>query len=416
MTIFFIIVFTILIIALFAVIIILIRQTKIEKREKISEEIKTLLDKNEFVAKKIFTISEELTLAINKKENKLGIIKTNILNETDNRKFYLVSSNMVTSIYKTSYGINLEYIYKTKKYTININSKDKEIEQLAHNFFKNACIKKLQEKYNVNSFKLCATSGWDCEYVWAFRPMRTMFAYYKTTEKKAIYKINLLKEFFTIDVKFEYFEAPVLGRAQQLSVYENSFLNDLFLSLSYIIKQKCSNVYDNKIYYDSYNDIVYLTNGITTLQSIILKDVKEVFYKEDRLTFVLNDNEKIINFRADRYILEEFENFIISYNLRKIATSFDYKIDKLINTTEGTKFIVDASRDRIVYCAGLNSLSRFTYMTILFSNLEKATLEKSKDGYFVRIFTKDKDILDVSCKKTSVAQYIMAQITTIVNL
>ena len=86
------------------------------------------------------------------------------------------------------------------------------------------------------------------------------------------------------------------------------------------------------------------------------------------------------------------------------------------NTTNGTKFIVDVSRDRVVYCAGLNSLSRFSYMTILFSNLEKATLEKSKDGYFVRIYTKDKDILDVSCKKTSVAQYIMAQITTIVNL
>ena len=66
MTIFFIIVFTILIIALVGVIVVLICQTKKEKKEKALENIKKLLDKNEFVAKKLFNISKQMTLAINK--------------------------------------------------------------------------------------------------------------------------------------------------------------------------------------------------------------------------------------------------------------------------------------------------------------------------------------------------------------
>jgi len=416
MTILFIIVFTILVIALVFVIVVLSRQTKKEESERTVQLVKDIYDKKEFVPKKIFYVSKDTVFAINKKETKLAIISNLDINNLSTLKYYVINANNITQIDKTPFGINVEYISQGNRKLFSITSKDKEIENLIHDVFKKAGVRKLEEKYSITSFQYTAGCDWECSYIWAYMPYRTTFAYYKTRDKKAIYKLNLLKEFFTIDVKFEYFVAPVLGIAQQLSIFEPNFLNEIFLSLLSIVKQKCNTVAENRIYFDSYNDIVYLTNATTTLQSVILKEVEEVIYNDDRLTFTFPKEEKTINFLADKYLLEEFENFITSYNLRKIAQSFDYTTDKLINTTEGTKFIVDYTRDRVVYCAGLNSLSKFTYMTILFSNLENAELEKGKDGCFVRIYTKDRNIIDVTCKKTSVAQYILAQILTIINM
>ena len=48
-------------------------------------------------------------------------------------------------------------------------------------------------------------------------------------------------------------------------------------------------------------------------------------------------------------------------------------------------------------------------------NLEDVTLEKNGANYFVRIFAKEKEILDVSCNKNDVAKYIFAQIKSIIN-
>ena len=415
MTIFFIIVFSFLFIALIGVIIMLVRQTKKEGTEKQNELVKELLDKKEFLAKNIYYISDGLVIAISQSGDKIAVIEFRDELDIEKANYRTINSNLIIDIEKNNYGICLNYIYQGKKDALLITTKKVEIENLIHDIYKNACVNKLQAKYSINSFQYTAASDWECSYVWAFRQFRSTFAYSKNKDKKAMYKLNLLKEFFTIDSKFNYFEAPILGIPQEISIYESSFLNDILLSLIRLLKMNCSVVSENRIYYDSYNEIVYLTNGVSSLQSIILDRVVEVFYNEDRLTFELDDNDKVIDFIADKVMLEDFENFITSYNLRKIATSFDYKIDKLINTTDGTKFIVDTSRDRVVYCAGLNSLSKFSYMTIMFSNLEDASVEKTKDGYFVRIITKDKDIIDVTCKKSSVAQYIHAQIMTIVN-
>ena len=65
MTILFSIVFAVLIISLIFVIIILVRQTKKEKIEKIKKIIENLLDKNDFIAKEIYNISDSFAIAIN---------------------------------------------------------------------------------------------------------------------------------------------------------------------------------------------------------------------------------------------------------------------------------------------------------------------------------------------------------------
>ena len=103
------------------------------------------------------------------------------------------------------------------------------------------------------------------------------------------------------------------------------------------------------------------------------------------------------------------------YNLRKIASNFDYKTDKLVNTTQSTKFVFDYTRDRVVYCANLDTFEKFSYLKISFENLEDASVEKNGPNYFVIIYAKEDGVLDVSCKKGEVAEYICAQIKTIIN-
>ena len=129
----------------------------------------------------------------------------------------------------------------------------------------------------------------------------------------------------------------------------------------------------------------------------------------------MESSNKIINFPASKEFVDEFEKFIINYNLRKIASSFDYKSDKLINVNQHTKFIIDTTRDRFVYCANLNKLLGFSYITISFMDLEGAEVIKNATRYYVRITTKDNDVLDVTCQKSEIADYIKAQIDYIIN-
>lgn len=130
----------------------------------------------------------------------------------------------------------------------------------------------------------------------------------------------------------------------------------------------------------------------------------------------MQNDKKVINFWADREFIEEFEKFVVGYNLRKIANSFDYKSDRLINVNTNTKFIVDVTRDRVVYCANLNKFYGFSYMTIAFSNLESAEVFKAAIRNYVRIKTRDGEVLDVTCLKSEVAYYVKAQIDSIINI
>ena len=105
---------------------------------------------------------------------------------------------------------------------------------------------------------------------------------------------------------------------------------------------------------------------------------------------------------------------MINYNLKKIAQNFDHKTDKLINTTPNTKFIIDFTRNRVVYCANLNKFVSFSYLFIAFDNILNIYTEKSGAKNFIRIHTKDKETIDVTCDKKEVAQYIEAQMVKLI--
>ena len=230
-----------------------------------------------------------------------------------------------------------------------------------------------------------------------------------------IYRINLRKEHFVIDTKFNHFEAPIMGIAQQLYIYEKNFLIDLHNSLFQSIKQKTTSITDNHIYYDSYNEIIYLSNGSTSLQSVIIDEVDEISYEGNKIYFSLLEDKRTMSFTAYNDVLLEFIQFITNYNLRKIAKSFNSKIDKLINTTENTKFIFDFTRSRVIYCANLNKLRHFSYIIYSFDELASASVIKNSNNCFVRIYTKEAQIIDVTCSKYEVAEYIVAQINIIVD-
>ena len=408
------IIFIILFILITVISIVLFLTSKKNNKNKNNEIIRDILDEKLFYPKKIAFINSHTFLAINKLLNKLAVIENfNMHNLSYNYSEIMIS--FINNITEISSGIKIDYIHQGEKKSLIINSKNKDVKDFVYKTYKTANVKRIEDKFSDCNFTITSASDFNNNYVWAYCPLNCTFAYYRTKENPVIQKINLRKKHFTIDTKYSYFEAPIFGDYKQLYYFESSFLNELFVSLYQTIKQKAGMISEDLIYYDDYNNIVYLSNGTTSLQSIILNDVEEVYYKDNKLSFSLFDNLKTINFPADNNFIKEFEDFVTGYNLRKIANSFDYKVDKLINTTHNTKLIIDFSRDRIVYCANLNSFARFSYITISFINLEDAKLEKTSSGCFVRIYAKNDEIIDVTCNKNEVAQYILAQIKSIIN-
>ena len=408
------VIFIILLFGITIVSVVLLLNAKKEQKLKYSSAILDFLDSKIFYSKKIVEINKYTFLAINKDLNKLAIIENfNYGNLSCNYTEVVIS--FIVDVAEINSGFRIDFIHQGEKRSFLVNSHSKEIKDFIYKVFKSANIKRIKDKFPDNNFTISSASDFKNTYVWAYSPINCTFAYFKTKEKPIIQKINLRKKHFTIDVKYDYFEAPVFGENQQLFCYEHNFLNELFNSMFQTIKQKTSQITENLIYFDDYNNIVYISNGYSSLQSLILGDIEEVYYKDKKLLFTTFDDAKMINFPADNDLIKEFEDFVTGYNLRKIANNFDYKIDKLINTTQNTKLVIDFSRDRIVYCANLNTFSRFSYLTISFMNLEDVTLEKNGSNYFVRIFAKEKEILDVSCNKNDVAKYIFAQIRSIIN-
>ncbi len=411
MTIIFFVILTFLIIAFIFVSIFLVFKTKQEKQDSAVIFANKIFEEKGFVPLHIIYINSAKIAAINAKQTVVAVIT---INSPDNYTYEEINYFLITSIEKTPVSINLTYISNGDKKVLTFN-RTKQVEDIIYRLYKNATVRKLSQKYNIKTFSITSGSDWNCSFVWAYFAQRALFTYHRNTEKTASYKLNLLKEFFTLDTKYSYFEAPVLGIAQQLFVYEKSFLDELYNYLVTAIKQKTATVVTDKIFYDDYSNIIYLSNGVNSLQSIIIDKIDDVYYHDNKLTFTLKEDEREINFLADKNFIEEFVDFITKYNLGKIAHNFNYNFDKIMNATDSTKFIIDYTRDRVIYCANFDRFSKFSYIIIAFSSLESAELVKSGTNYFVRIFTKDKDIIDISCKKPKVAQYIMAQLTTIIN-
>ena len=374
-----------------------------------------ILQSRSFKSNDIINVNKHLAFAISQDYSMLAMIENFNPNNPMEYNYQVVGTSFISAIEKKGSTILLTYLKQGEKIQIRIYPAKKTVVEFFYDVYKHANLKRIEKKYPNFEPTISSSCDWQSSYVWAFSAKNAEFAYYKTFDKQYYSKIDLKKEHFTIDTKYKYFEAPVMGIAQQLFIYENDFLDNLYQYMFDIIKQKCSVIVSNKLYYDSYNNIVYLSNGLTSLQSIILDEVEEFYYKENRLVFALYNSDKNINFMTDYDLIQEFREFITTFNLRKIAQNFDYQTDKLLNATENTKFIVDYSRDRLVYCACLDSIARFSYIIIPYANLVSATVEKSGNKNFVRINTNDNETIDVTCKKYEVAQYIQAQIMTIID-
>ena len=414
MILFFSVIFLILFVLAIIVLFLILFKTKKNSKNEYIELLQDILDRKAFYPKKIIMIDTHFFLSVNKSLTRLAIIQ-NFNSKSLKYNYEEIALQFLTGISQiSSKAFKVDYVHKGEKKTFLVHSKSKEVKEFIYSIYKVANVKRIKDKFLQCNFSITSTSDFENTYVWAYSPSNSIFAYFKTKEEFCINKLNLLKNYFTIDVKYNYFEVDFFGEKKQLIVYDNIFLQELFQSMYQNIKQRTAEMSENLIYYDDYSRIIYISNGVSSLQSILLNNLQDVLYKENKLCFIQNDDSSIV-FPASNEFIKEFEDFVIGFNLRKIANSFDYKFDKLINITSNTKLIIDFSRDRIVYCANLNSFLNFNYVTISFSNIEDINIEKSGSKGFVRIYTKDKEIIDISCNKLEIAHYILGQVNTIIN-
>lgn len=398
----------------------IVKKNKLNKNETITD-LKLVLENRGFSSKVILYVNRFLSLTVNKFGNILYIIRNynpDINSQIDVEEVLI---QFIKNFEITNNTIILRYFKNGEEKTAAITPINSEVKKFIHKVFHNSCAKKITEKLPDSNFTLFSASDYQCSYFWGYSPSKALFCYLKlddTLKKPINYnvkKINLLKENFTIDVKYNYFEAPIEGIAQQLSIFDNNFLADLYLCLLNTIKEKYALVCEDMIYYNNLQNIVYLTNAQNSLLSLKLDEIAEVKYSTNRISFIMKDSQRMVNYMASEDFINEFDDFVVGYNLRKIAHNFNYSTDKLINATPNTKFIVDFSRYRLIYCANINTFSRFSYIIFSFSEIINVKLEKISTNSFVRIFLKNGQIIDVTCAKYEVAEYIMALIRKILD-
>lgn len=390
----------------------------LKKRAKKQIEFKGIEDiliLKQFYFRKIFEINRQMSLAFNKTNQIIALIENFNPKNPEFYDYKEISSSSIIEIEESKNTVKIIYAYVGKVNIAVISPVNKEVKSALYLFFKEAHARMIMDKYPKNSFDYISTSDWCNSYVWAYDTQKTAFVYYRTKEKQRIHKINLKKEHFIIDLKYAYFEAPILGEAQQLFIYEDNFLRNVFSSLFKEVKKTVTSVYKNLIFYDDFNNIAYISDGEHMLCSLILDEIKEIYFEENKIYFEKKQDNKTSQIILHKETIEEFEKFLIDYNIRKISKNFDTKSDKLINVTQDTKFIIDNTRKRLIYCANLNSLANFNYLIMSFDEVLRATAMKSGQTSYVRVQTKNLKNLDVTCKKFELAQMIEAQVNLIVN-
>lgn len=403
----------ILSISILIVILALVSKLNKENEAETKQTLANVLDARGFFSSEILVINKLLSIAVNRDYSKIAIIENFDPNNPYVYSYQELATTFIYEIAKNNLNLKINYVKQGDKNTLYISPVKKETKEFFHRLFQHVGYKKIENKYADFDFKFSASSDWECSYIWAYSPFATGFAYFKTTPKQEFQIFNLRKSFFTIDTKYNYFELLIKKTRRQLLIYEPDFLDAVYKSIFDSIKQKTGMIVENSIYYDNHSNIVYLSNSISSLQSILLDEVEEIDYDNNCIHFSLFKNEKRISFPANAKLIEDIQEFIIGYNLRKIAKNFDYKTDKLINTTPYTKFIVDFTRHRVIYCANLNKISQFSFLTVPFEEIQNASLERFARKLFVRIYTKNKEAIDISCTKPEIAHYIYAQLQTI---
>ena len=409
MNIVFLILLIVLIVALIVVLSILLIKIESINKTKTIQTIQDVLDNAGFYPIEILYVNKKLSIALNKLQSKIAIVENFNPNNSTFYNYNEIALSFIEKIEKNVF-VKIHYLKKGEVKTLNIYPLNKEIIDFVHKIFELSLIKRIETKFSQTRFTNFSSSDWFCNYYWGFSKYDGSFAYLKSGFKFEYGKINLPKEHFTIDTKFNYFELPIFGVAQQLFTYNKDFLNDIYKNILNLIKSKYSPIVLNSIYFDMYSNIIYLTNGTSSLQSIVIDKIDDVQYRDNRISFSLLGSNRVINYISSQEQISDFENFVIDYNLKKIAQNFDSKTDKIISTTPYTKLILDYTRDRVIYCANLNKFTSFNYMTMGFGSIKDVKIEKSGMKFFIRFTTKGKEVIDVTCDKKEVAQYIEAQI------
>ena len=412
---FFLIVLIILTILILVVALALFLKLKSKYKTEAEEFVEEVLKSRSFEVEDIFVIPQKLAIALNKQLNKIAIIENYNPEFPDVYDYRELMASSIINIETNGFLMKLNYRVKGETNTILIPTLSKEVKNACHEILKKILFKKLEYKYPDFKFDYFASSDWECSYIWAYDISKSAFGWLYSQGFQEHRVMNLRKEFFTIDTRYNYFELSLTGQPMQLMVYENGFLDEILSNITKTIRAYVASIDDGEIFYDNYSNIIYLTNGYSNIQSVLLDKIEEVFYYENKISFTLLNNKKVINYLCDKEFINKFENFVIGYNLRTIGNSFDYKTDRLINVNTNTKFIVDITRDRVVYCANLNKFHGFSFMTIAFSNLESADVVRTPSRNYVRIKAKDGEVLDVTCLKQEVAYYVKAQIDNIIN-
>lgn len=386
-----------------------------KNRIEITESLYDILANRGFYAKNIVYVNKHLSLAVDKVYLNIGIIQNFNPKNPLTFNFFKINTNFITKLEKTKLSSKMHYVFQGESAVLEIFPNSNEVLEFLNTVYKQINVRRMHDKFIDCNFIINTSSNWQCDYIWGYDPIKAIFAYFQTNQKDKILKMSLRREFFTLDAEHNYLMLPVYGMLQQLFIYEKKFLSELYLSFMQMVKRKAGMISLNTLYYDNFSDILYISNGTSSIQTVLMEALEEIYYFDNKISFKIKDETNLIDYYVDSSVIEEVKEFIIGYNLRKISQNFDYKSDKLINATDNTKFIIDHSRRRLVYCANLNRLASFNYFSISFSNVENAYCEKSGNTNFVRIHTKENEIIDVTCNKYEVAEYIMAQLLNLVE-
>ncbi len=377
--------------------------------------IDEVFDNYNFLTKEIYIVNKNLILALNKLENRFAIVKNFNPKNISNVVFVEFPISHLLKIKQTKIFAQITYLYDSKEQTLKITPLKNDVKKFLYNVYKKANFKAIEIKHPNTKFDVVSSSDWESTYVWAFSSRKSVFVYYDTEKQFISHEINLLKTNLTLDIKYSYFEMSIYNINQQLLSYESEFYDELFNSLCNNIKEKFACIKENALYYDNNNNVVFLSNGVNSLQIVNLDTVEDVDYYENKLSFKISQNEKTINYIVSKELSDCFSDFVINYNLKQIASGFNYATDKLINTSENTKLLIDYTRNRVVYCASLNTFSKFSYYTIAFDSIKDVEYFKNGTNIFVRIYLDRDEKVDISCKKSEVAHYILAQLKVILN-
>lgn len=379
--------------------------------EQSISEVEKMLIKLDYYIEKVYYVDRFLLMTANKSMTKLIFISNYNSIKKNEIKIKEIKAESILQIVKNNFVCKILYLDKGKTEELELKTiQCGELIDLIHEIYKETKIKKIKNHYKDINFTTITVSDWSCDYVFAYNANKSNLAYLCTSQNDKSGFVELLNSTMILDVKYNYFQVPIFGIPQQLSSVDEEFFNKVYRSLLENIKTFATEIAENNIYYNYDKGMIYLTNSKDSIEAIKLKDIDDVIYQDNKISFVLAYSNKTMNFLCNYNFVEAFKKFILDYNLNKLSSNFNYQTDKLINATDNTKFIIDYTKKRYIYCANLYSPTKFSFFNIFFSSVKSVKDIQSGLAHFVRIEYGENETMDISCNKKEVATYIAAQI------